>query len=75
MRRFKRKLAAAGLLGLLFAGGLIAGARKQFACRASLFFHYLAASEKARDDSGRPIGLRERLVYSFILSTSESNKG
>ena len=75
MGRLKKRLVAVGLLGLLFAGGLLACAKRQFGCRASLFLHYLAASGQVRDDSGREMGLRERLVYSFILSTTEGKKG
>jgi len=75
MRRIKKKLAAVGLLSLLFAGALLAGGQKRFACRTTLFFRYLEASATVRDDYGRPMGLRERLVYSFILSTTDSKKG
>lgn len=57
---------------VLFTGGLRASVEQGtgLLCRANLFFHYMEASEDAQAESGKNLSLRERIVYSLILSTS-----
>ena len=56
-------LAATGVLGLVVA------IQTPLMSRASLFLYYLEASRHADGVAGK-ITLWERVVYSFILSTS-----
>jgi hypothetical protein len=62
---------AAGRLALAATGfwGLLLAAQNGLTARASLFLYYLEASRNADGIVGK-ITLWERVVYSFILSTS-----
>lgn len=68
-KRAGRKVLSLTLLMGLFAGGLWASANRGLVCRANLFLHYLEASEATKD-----LSVRERLVYSFILSTTRESR-
>jgi|FLYL01.1.fsa_nt_gi hypothetical protein len=79
MGNYKRKMGKMLLLlvtlAVLFTGGLWASVPQGLVCRANLFFHYMEASEDAGVASGKNLSLRERIVYSLILSNSVPRSG